>query len=110
MSFAHQRFGDASKARASPDVALASRTAANGVHKARDGRFAYLHQGFPESTGKLMRGLACEDMTEIVNGAMPARDAIDWQRRAAAAPLTGVRAPDLIRPPAGPACACTPAH
>lgn len=89
MSFAHQRFEDASKAPESFEVALASRTAANGFLKAKDGRFVYLHQSFPESTKKLMRILACEDTPEAVNAAMLTRDAMDWENLAADAGVCG---------------------
>ncbi|MBL6936477.1 MAG: CoA transferase [Alphaproteobacteria bacterium] len=85
VSFLHQTFEDASRAPDPLGQLAASRTAANGFHKTRDGRYVFLHPSFPESTKRLLKVLNCPDTPDDVAATMLKWDALDFENAVAAA-------------------------
>lgn len=85
VSFLHQTFADASKAPPLRGQLDASRSAANGFHKTRDGRFVFLHPSFPESTKRLLRVLDCPDEPDAVKATVARWDAMDLENAVAEA-------------------------
>jgi crotonobetainyl-CoA:carnitine CoA-transferase CaiB-like acyl-CoA transferase len=85
VSFLHQKFEDESRAPPMRGQLDASRSAANGFHGTRDGRFIFLHPSFPESTKRLLRVLDCPDEPEAVKAAVARWDGIDLENAVAAA-------------------------
>lgn len=85
VSFLHQKFDDASKAPDPMGQLAASRTAANGFHKTRDGRYVFLHPSFPDSTLRLLKVLDCPDTEEAVKATMLKWDALDFENAVASA-------------------------
>lgn len=94
LSFAHLEFLDRS---GSPPgrVAPEERTAAAGFHRSADGRWVYLHPGFPHNTQGLLTLLEVADDREAVRAAVAAHRAEDLEQAMAAAGLCGamVRSP-----------------
>jgi crotonobetainyl-CoA:carnitine CoA-transferase CaiB-like acyl-CoA transferase len=85
VGFLHQKFADASRAPDPRGQLAASRTAANGFHETRDGRFVFLHPSFPESTARLHKVLDCADEPDAVKATMRKWDALDFENAVAAA-------------------------
>jgi crotonobetainyl-CoA:carnitine CoA-transferase CaiB-like acyl-CoA transferase len=83
--FLHQTFADAAKAPDPRGQLAASRTAANGFHETRDGRFVFLHPSFPQSTARLLKVLGCPDEPDAVKATMRTWDALDFENAVAAA-------------------------
>ncbi len=93
-SFLLLKFADAQRA---PEARIApeQRTAAAGFYKARDGRWVYLHSGFPHNTAGLLRLLGTPDERAAVADAVASWDAQALENRIADAGLCGamVRGP-----------------
>ncbi|HJW41349.1 MAG TPA: CoA transferase [Rhizomicrobium sp.] len=85
VGFLYQKFDDPSKAPDRRGQLDASRTAAKGFHRTRDGRFVFLHPSFPESTERLVKVLACPDEPDAVKTTMARWDALDFENAVAAA-------------------------
>ncbi len=85
VGFLHQQFDDPSMAPDRRGQLDASRTAAKGFHKTRDGRWVFLHPSFPDSTERLVKVLACPDEPEAVKATMARWDALDFENAVAAA-------------------------
>jgi crotonobetainyl-CoA:carnitine CoA-transferase CaiB-like acyl-CoA transferase len=85
VGFLHQKFSDPSRAPDPRGQLAASRTAANGFHETRDGRFVFLHPSFPDSTARLLKVLACPDEPDAVAATMRKWDALDFENAVAAA-------------------------
>lgn len=88
LSFAHLEFED-------PDMAPAARlepearTAAAGFLQAADGRWVYLHPGFPHNTRGLLKLLGVPDDSDRVRAAVAARPARALEDAIAGAGLCG---------------------
>jgi crotonobetainyl-CoA:carnitine CoA-transferase CaiB-like acyl-CoA transferase len=85
IGFRLQRFADKSKAPEMRGQLELARTAANGFHKTRDGRFVFLHPSFPEGTKQLLKVLDCPDEPDAVAATMRKWDALDFENAVAAA-------------------------
>jgi crotonobetainyl-CoA:carnitine CoA-transferase CaiB-like acyl-CoA transferase len=85
IGFRLQRFADKTRAPEMRGQLELARTAANGFHKTRDGRFVFLHPSFPESTKRLLKVLDCPDTPEEVAATMAKWDALDFETAVAAA-------------------------
>lgn len=94
LSFAYLRFADPERAPAAR-LAPEERTAAAGFHRSADGRWIYLHAGFPHNTRGILQLLGVDDDRRAVARAVATRDAAALERDLAAAGLCGamVRAP-----------------
>ncbi|MEQ8858091.1 MAG: CoA transferase [Pseudomonadales bacterium] len=88
VSFAHLRFEDPSRA---PPARLApeQRTAAAGFHRTADGRWVYLHAGFPNNTHGLLQLLGVHDDLDAVRAAVGSRSGAELEAAVAAAGLCG---------------------
>ncbi len=95
VSFAHLRFEDATRAPAAR-LAPEERTAAAGFHRTADGRWIYLHAGFPHNTQGLLKLLGTRDDPAAVQAAVAARTGSELEAEIAVAGLCGalVRSPD----------------
>jgi crotonobetainyl-CoA:carnitine CoA-transferase CaiB-like acyl-CoA transferase len=82
--FLHQKFADKARAPDPRGQLAASRTAANGFHKTRDGRFVFLHPSFPASTARLLKVLDCPDTPEAVAATMLKWDGLAFETAVAA--------------------------
>ncbi len=102
LSFAHLDFEDADRAPAGR-LAPEARTAAAGFMRAADGRWVYLHPGFPHNTEGLLRLLGVPDDRDRVRAAVAAQSGQALEDAIAAAGLCGA----MVRTPeewdAGPA-------
>lgn len=88
LSFAHLAFLDpttAPPARQAPEA----RTAAAGFYRTADGRWLYLHPGFPHNTAGLLRLLGVADDRESVSAAVAAREGAELEAAIATAGLCG---------------------
>ena len=94
QSFMHLQFADAERAPALR-IAPEHRTAAAGFYPTADGRWIYLHSGFPHNTAGLLKLLGTPDDRAAVADAVAARPAADLEADIAAAGLCGamVRSP-----------------
>ncbi len=88
LSFAYLRFRDPENA-LGPRVAGEDRTAAAGFYPAKDGRWVYLHSGFPHNTQGLLELLGAKDNRRAVGRAIAKRPAIDIENEIAARGLCG---------------------
>jgi crotonobetainyl-CoA:carnitine CoA-transferase CaiB-like acyl-CoA transferase len=88
LSFAHLRFLDPGRG-LGPRVPGESRTAAAGFYPTRDGRWVYLHSGFPHNTRGLLSLLGVEDDRKAVRRAIRRWRATDLEDRIADAGLCG---------------------
>ena len=95
LSFAHLDFEDTDHAPAGR-LAPEARTAAAGFMRAGDGRWVYLHPGFPHNTRGLLRLLGVPDDRDRVQAAVAARPGQALEDAIAAAGLCGamVRTPE----------------
>jgi len=88
LSFAYLRFKDPEQGLA-PRIAGEDRTAAAGFYPSRDGRWVYLHSGFPHNTQGLLELLGVKDDRRAVTQAVGRLHAIDLENRIAEAGLCG---------------------
>ena len=95
LSFAQLDFDDAERAPAGR-LAPEARTAAAGFMRAADGRWVYLHPGFPHNTEGLLRLLGVPDDRDRVQAAVAARSGQELEDAIASAGLCGamVRTPE----------------
>ena len=88
ISFAYLRFQDPDRGLA-PRVAGEDRTAAAGFYPAREGRWIYLHSGFPHNTQGLLELLKVKDDRRAVAKTIRRRHALDLEDEIADAGLCG---------------------
>lgn len=88
LSFAYLRFNDPEKG-LGPRIAGEDRTAAAGFYPAKDGRWIYLHSGFPHNTQGLLDLLGVKDDRRAVARAIARRHAGDIENEIAQAGLCG---------------------
>ena len=91
LSFAYLGFLDPERGLA-PRVAGEERTAAAGFYPAKDGRFIYLHSGFPQNTEGLLQLLGSKDDRRAVSRAIRRWRAADLEDAIADAGLCGAMA------------------
>jgi crotonobetainyl-CoA:carnitine CoA-transferase CaiB-like acyl-CoA transferase len=88
LSFAYLRFEDPGRGIA-PRIAGEDRTAAAGFYPAADGRWIYLHSGFPHNTRGLLELLGVADDRAAVARAVAARPAAELEQDIGDAGLCG---------------------
>ena len=88
LSFAYLRFRDPEQG-LGPRIAGEDRTAAAGFYPSRDGRWVYLHSGFPHNTQGLLELLGVKDDRRAVARAIGSQHAIDIENQIAEAGLCG---------------------
>ena len=94
LSFMLLQFADAARAPAAR-IAPEERTAAAGFYPTADGRWIYLHSGFPHNTAGLLKLLGVRDDREAVATALRGREGLALEHLIADAGLCGamVRSP-----------------
>lgn len=93
LSFAYLRFKDPQNG-LGPRIAGEDRTAAAGFYPAKDGRWVYLHSGFPHNTQGLLELLGAKDDRRAVTRAVRRKHAIDLENEIAEAGLCGAMVRD----------------